>query len=217
MPRVFACHFTMLVILSLLVSLAVASTHPRHHIKISHATTLSSAPEVHAANYSTLHSHRLFGSLRARGDSDDEPDELDRYGPEWSQATCLFCPSTDTLKRSGEDLVRELSTPTLMSYARADQKEFQDKCVFYTAHKDRLVNPKKKLSAGAAKWACSQGKYSIWVRSFTLQPTATPINMLQMLYSTCGQMLERKQTTQYGIKTSTAYSKPTAGFIPSMR
>lgn len=171
--------FAMLVILSLLASMTAASTHPHHHIRISGTSRISPISELHSANYSKTTSNWPSGVLRIRGDSDDEPNEKDTYGPDWSQASCLFCPSADTLKRSGEDLLRELDTQTMISYARADLKELNNKCVFYTAHKDRKTNPKKKLSAGATKWACSMKRFSIWVLSFTPKLSSVLANVLQ--------------------------------------
>ncbi|KAK3897107.1 hypothetical protein C8A05DRAFT_48149 [Staphylotrichum tortipilum] len=86
------------------------------------------------------------------------------YGPLVVIPGCFLCvPDNLGNLKDGRALLKELSTEAMIRYMRPGTLAagaLKNKCVFYTASRNKAVRP--NLSAGATAWACSHGKYSIW-------------------------------------------------------
>lgn len=88
-------------------------------------------------------------------------------------------PKEDVRGKTGRDLLASLTTEAMQTYMRINGAEsLKNKCVFYTASTTK-PNPEYYLSDEASIWACSKGKFSIWVsnsRLPALQNSLSPLS-----------------------------------------
>ena len=84
----------------------------------------------------------------------------------WPQTShCLGCFKSTI----GDDMtIGDLSTEWLVTQMLVEEKDVEDRCVFYTGVPDSQrptwLPGRTNLSPGAARWACDRGLVTLWVR-----------------------------------------------------